>query len=161
MPSLNFGNNIESSYLFARREPGLFIEIYFPKRVLYQSAVIDALTAGVDGKKVKTYMKRNADRILSEFAEYPYVFDSLQYSKDYNPPHEITVEDVKERINIYENPFFGWSSYDVEGAFLSKSKKSIDDELTQIVRIIFRFESRHMEKAKKERCEHILRSIVS
>ena len=48
---------VPSTYVFARREPGLFIEIYFPKRIVYQTEIIEALSAGVDEKKVKKYLK--------------------------------------------------------------------------------------------------------
>lgn len=157
MPSLN----TSKEYLFARREPGLFIEIYFPKRVLYQDEIIKALTEGVKEDLVKDYMTKNATQLLDEFGEYPFVFDPLKYRRDYQPRQQISEEEVKERIAIYNNPFFGWSTYDTAGAFFSKRKKVIVDELTQIVRIIFRFESRHLKSAKKKSCEHIVRSIAS
>ncbi|OGZ65596.1 MAG: hypothetical protein A3C06_00670 [Candidatus Taylorbacteria bacterium RIFCSPHIGHO2_02_FULL_46_13] len=155
--------NPSNTYLFSRRELGLLIEIYFPKRVLYQSEIIDALSEGVDGEKVKGYLKRNIRELLSELAEYPFVLDPQKYGKRHRvDPTQITMEDAQRRMEMYKSPFFGWSSYNVEGAFLNTNKKGkfIDDELTQVVRIIFRFESKYLKNAKKKGCEHILRSIA-
>ena len=74
----------------------------------------------------------------------------------------VTVEEVRKRIQMYKNSFFGWSTYHVEGAFLTgKRKKTLDDELTQIMRIIFRFESKYQHVARKMGCWQILRSIAS
>ncbi len=61
---------------------------------------------------------------------------------------------------MYQNPFFGWSTYDMEGAFFNKEKKELQDELTQLVRIIFLFES-ELEVAKKKEYERIVQSVTS
>jgi hypothetical protein len=74
----------------------------------------------------------------------------------------ITIADVKKRIKIYENHFFGWSTYDVNGAFLNTNVKppELQDELVQIVRFIFQFESQ-LEITKKKGFEGIVQSITS
>ena len=61
---------------------------------------------------------------------------------------------------MYKNPFFGWSSYSVEGAFLNTEIKELQDELTQVVRVIFRFES-ELAIAKKKGYERIVQGITS
>lgn len=71
------------------------------------------------------------------------------------------MKDAHKRIDMYHNPFFGWSSYHVEGAFLTRKRKRLDDELTQIIRIIFRFESKYERHAQRKGCWQILRSIAS
>ena len=39
---------VAKTYLYALRHPGLFAEFYFPKRVVYQSEIIEALKDGVE-----------------------------------------------------------------------------------------------------------------
>lgn len=168
-----FQSTTPSPYLFSRRELGLLIEIYFPKRVLYQTEITQSLVGGVDEEEVKTYLKEFASELTVELAEYPFVLDPNKYVQKHRiDPSPISPEEAKKRMDKYESPFFGWSTHDVQGAFLSKKKKTkkltatekrkmIDDELTQIVRIIFLFESRYLKNAKKKGCEHIVRSIAS
>ncbi|MBI3337288.1 MAG: hypothetical protein HY005_01525, partial [Candidatus Staskawiczbacteria bacterium] len=61
---------------------------------------------------------------------------------------------------MYKNPFFGWSTYDVGGAFLNTETGELQDELVQIVRVIFSFES-ELAIAKKKGYERIVQSITS
>jgi hypothetical protein len=97
-----------------------------------------------------------------ELAEYPFVLDPQKFAKKHRmDPIPITKEEAQKRMDMYKNPFFGWSSYNVEGAFIGKNAKTkeIVDELTQVVRIMFRFKSKYLRNAKKKGCEHFLRSI--
>lgn len=149
---------VARTYLYTLRHPGVFAEFYFPKRVAYQSEIIDALKDGVDGAKVKIYLSRNARKLLKELAAYPYVLDPQRYTG--RKEKVIDVADIKKRIKMYKNPFFGWSTYDVGGAFLNSETKELQDELTQIVRVIFRFES-ELEIAKKKGYERIIQQSVS
>lgn len=158
-----FPKEITNTYLFSRRELGLLIEIYFPKRALYAPEVASSLLVGISEEKVKKYLKTYAKELTLELAEYPFVLDPQKYGKKQRmDPGPITEEEAKKRIDQYKNPFFGWSTYNVEGAFVTtrNKRKIIDDELTQVIRIIFRFESKYLKSAKKKGCEHIVRSVA-
>ena len=162
-----------SPYLFSRRELGLLIEIYFPKRVLYQTEIVQALIHGVDEERVRIYLKKFAQELTTEMAEYPFVLDPSKYAQKHRiDPSPIKTEEAKKRMDMYESPFFGWSTYDVEGSFLSKKKEKnkltprarrqmIFDELTQLGRIISLVERQYLKNARKKGCAHIVRSIAS
>ena len=66
---------VPRTYAFARREPGLFVEIFFPKRVLYQTEIVGALIDGLDKRNVKRYLKRHARDLIAELAVYPWPLD--------------------------------------------------------------------------------------
>ncbi|MGH2638476.1 MAG: hypothetical protein ACRDF4_04240 [Rhabdochlamydiaceae bacterium] len=157
---------VASTYLYTIRHPGVFAEFYFPKRVLYQSEIVEALKDGVEGSKVKKYLARNACKLLKELGAYPYVLDPQRYEG--RRTETISVADAKRRVEMYKNPFFGWSTYDVGGAFLNikvdeETKietRELQDELTQIIRVIHRFES-GLEITKKKGYERIVQSATS
>ncbi len=149
---------VAKTYLYTLRHPGLFAEFYFPKRVVYQSEIVDALKDGVEEKEVRKYLVKYAREFPKELAAYPYVLDPLRYEG--RRTKTISLADVKKRVEMYRNPFFGWSTYDVGGAFLNTETNELQDELTQIVRVIFRFES-ELEVAKKKGYEGIVQSITS
>ncbi|MEK7450879.1 MAG: hypothetical protein AAB662_03000, partial [Patescibacteria group bacterium] len=87
--------NTPSPYLFSRRELGLLIEIYFPKRVLYQTEIIESLIDGVDGDEVKIYLKEHAKQLTVELAEYPFVLDPNKYAQKHHiDPSPINPEEA-------------------------------------------------------------------
>ncbi len=149
---------VAKTYLYTLRHPGVFAEFYFPKRVVYQSEIVDALKDGVEESKVKKYLLEYAREFSKELAAYPYVLDPQRYVG--RKTETISLVDVKKRVEMYRNPFFGWSTYDVGGAFLNTKTKELQDELTQIVRVIFRFES-ELAAANKEGYERIVQGITS
>ena len=149
---------IARTYLYTLRHPGLFAEFYFPKRIVYQSDIVTALEDGVDELRVKKYLSGCARELLKELAAYPYMLDPQRYAG--RRAETISVADIKKRVEMYRNPFFGWSSYSVEGAFLNTEIKELQDELTQVVRVIFRFES-ELAIAKKKGYERIVQGITS
>ena len=151
---------VARTYLYTLRHPGVFAEFYFPKRVVYQSEIVDALKDGVNEKEVKKYLLEYAREFPKELAAYPYVLDPQRYIG--RKTETISLADVKKRVGMYRNPFFGWSTYSVEGAFLNTNVKpnELQDELTQIVRVIHRFES-ESAVAKKKGYERIVQSITS
>ena len=157
---------VSKTYLYTLRHPGVFAEFYFPKRVDYQAEIVTALKQGVNEKEVKRYLLEFASEFPKELAAYPYVLDPQRYEG--RKTETVTLSDVKKRIEMYKNPFFGWSTHDVAGAFLNikidkktkRETRELQDELTQIVRIIFRFES-ELEFAKKKSYERIVQSVTS
>lgn len=149
---------VARTYVYTLRHPGLFAEFYFPKRVVYQSEIVEALKDGVEEREVKKYLKTYARDLLKELAVYPYVLDPQRYEG--RKEEMVSVADIKKRIEMYRNPFFGWSTYGVEGAFLNTDVGELQDELTQVVRVIFRFES-DLPTAKNKGTERIVQSITS
>jgi len=151
---------VAKSYRHNVVNSGAFVELYFPKRVAYQAEVVKALDEGVHGETVKAYLEKSASKLLKELAVYPVVLDPERYTG--GRTETLTVADVKRRIEKYENHFFGWSTYSVEGAFLNTHVKPpiLQDELVQVVRVIFQFESK-LEVTKEKGAEGIIQSIVS
>ncbi|MBI3332389.1 hypothetical protein HYZ99_05555, partial [Candidatus Peregrinibacteria bacterium] len=78
---------------------------------------------------------------------------------------QLTLKDAKERIEMFQSSFMGWSTYSVDGVFFSKKDGSMYEEATQVIRIMFRFvETKPYKKLEKEArkagCTDVLRSIV-
>jgi hypothetical protein len=151
---------VAKRYCYNLVSPGIFVELYFPKRVAYQAEVVTALREAVAGDTVKDYLKSYASDLPDELAAYPAVLDPKRYAG--KRTETLTVEDVHRRIAMYQNHFFGWSTYSVEGAFLNThvNPHMLQDELVQIVRLIFRFESR-LDAAKAKGTQGIVQGIVS
>lgn len=148
------------SYVSHLGNRGIFAEIYFPKKIVRQGTIFDTLRDGFNENRVKKYLSDNVVFLLHELREYPDLFDPNQYKrtrsriKRYVP----TKEDAKKRIKDYSSPFHGWSLYQVEGVFFEKGK--IDEELIQVLRIMFKFESSYDELASQEGCFDVLRSMI-
>jgi hypothetical protein len=121
---------------------------------LYQEFGISELTE----EKVKKYLKECARRLLTELADYPSILDPGRYEG--KKKEALNVTDVKKRIEMFKSPFFGWSTYSVEGAFLNTRTGELQDELTQIVRVIHRFDS-DLAEAKKKEYGRVVQSITS
>ena len=149
---------VAKTYLYTLRHPGVFAEFYFPKRVAYQSEIVEALEQGVNESKVKKYLLWYAREFPKELGAYPYILDPQRYTG--RKTETISLADVKKRVEMYKNPFFGWSTYDAGGAFLNRDTKELQDELTQLIRVIFLFESK-LEVARKKGYEQIVQSITS
>ena len=98
---------VAKTYLYTLRHPGVFAEFYFPKRVDYQSEIVEALKDGVKEKEVKEYLLDYASEFPKELAAYPYVLDPQRYEG--RKTETISPVDVKKRVEMYKNPFFGWS----------------------------------------------------
>ena len=156
-------------YVFNRGRRAILAEVHFPKRVIYQSQIFDALKKGLDEEIVKSYLSTNIGDIMQEMQEYTLLFDPLQYQRRRFPRQiSISEEQAKQRIALYQSHFRGWSMYEVDGVYLNETPEKlhlpilerIDDERTQILRLIFRLESIHEETAKAERCYDVLEAIM-
>jgi len=64
-----------------------------------------------------------------------------------------------KRIDMYASPFKGWSMYEVDGMFFNGRGK-VYKERTQVIRLLFRFGSSYVSKAKAYNCSDVLRSIL-
>jgi hypothetical protein len=96
-------------------EPGLFMEIYLPKKAEFQPLLYDTLTAGFDLTKVRAHFRSKAKKIRRFMNRN----QKLQHFSAY-------------RINCFGNVFSGYSLYEVDGTFEGGAQ-----ERTQIVRVIF------------------------
>ena len=148
----------EKVYFFNSSERGLFVEIYFPKRGAYYGAIFGALRKGYDESVVKKYLRENADDLINEFQAFPDLFKPSRYiaTKFSRTPPSV---EALERIGMYKSPFRGWSTQSVDGVFFDGQGKPIE-EATQVVRVIFRFESSFAKQAIDEGCHDVLRAIL-
>lgn len=94
---------VPPSYMFTRGERALFVEIYFPRKTVYQDAIFTALKEGVDEEKVKGYFRDEIGPLLIELEEYPHLFDPGYYRLARAPrrAREPTQEEALERIAMY------------------------------------------------------------
>lgn len=163
MPELN------KSYYFHSSERGMYIEIYFPKRAAYYGTIFDALRDGYYEDKVKQYLRENVRQLINEFQAFPDLFSPHRYTR--KPSRALpTQEEALQRIEMYKSPFNGWSIYDVSGVWFEKEKVvennaevekvKMIEETTDIVRVMFRFESSFAQLAIDAGCFDVLRAIV-
>jgi|SRR3972149_5247892 len=148
-------------YEFQRGYRGVFAEIYFPKKVVHQGTIFNALREGYYENKVKDYLCLNIDTLLEELQDYPDLFDPDQYKFDKPIQGAIIIgpKEAKERIDKYRSPFKGWSLYQVDGVFFDEEDNLIE-EATQVVRVIFRYESPLAQEAVSAGCKDVLRSMM-
>lgn len=149
-------------YVFMRGRRSILAEVLFPKRVSYQREVLAALEEGLDEDAVKVYLSDTANlpSIMQEMSEYPQLFDPLQYERTAAvEPLIITIKHARQRIDTYRSHFYGWSMYAVEGMFVGRRRR-LDEELTQVVRLIFRLESRYEREAKRRGCYDVLEALM-
>jgi hypothetical protein len=153
------------SYEFEPGKRSIFAEIYFPKKIAYQGAIFKALRRGLNEKLVRGELVDFAQLLLeTELSVYPHWFDPERYKTTELRTKRPTVEQAKERMAMYASPFYGWSMYEVDGVFLSTRKRrgnrQIDEERTQVVRLIFAFNHRVEKRATKAGHLDVYRAIL-
>lgn len=149
----------ETRYVLGRSERAIFGEIYFPKRAAYQGTIFNALRHGHDEHTVKKYLQDNAEDLLEELGQFPRLFDPHYYETTKLKKVSLTVEGARERFGMYQSSFRGWSTYSVDGVFFDREGRMYE-EATQVVRMMFRFESSFTAQADNTRCSDVLRSIL-
>ena len=104
-------------------DSGIFVEIYLPKKSVFQGTLFDTLTNGFDIQKIKSHFRNNKkkNKIRELLKNYRI--------NDY----------TDEMINSFPGIFCGYSMYEVDGVFYSSDKKAYE-ETTQIIRLISRLE---------------------
>ena len=161
-------NAVSQSLISYEFEPGkrsIFAEIYFPKKVAYQGAIFRALEKGLNEESTRKKLEEYAQLLLeTELSVYPHWFDPNRYTSTELRKERPTIEEAKQRMAMYKSPFHGWSMYEVDGVFLSKRKKygqrQIDEERTQIIRLIFVFNNRAEKQATKKGHLDVYRAIL-
>ena len=155
-------------YRFTRGRRAIVAEVHFPKKVEYQSPIFLALRAGLEEQGVKDYLSEHIEPVMQEMEEYLQLFDPRQYERTRMPSRlNISPEDARQRIAMYQSHFKGWSGYEVDGTYLNEPeerlrmpfRERIDEERTQIIRLIFRLESAYEPVAKTERCYDVLEAL--
>jgi len=141
--------------VLATRPAGIFTEIYCPRRVAAQGTIFTALQEGYQGDNVKMYLKGCIGELIQELSEHWHILDPNPEWKRVKP----TPEKVAERIEMYQSPFFGWSNYVVDGVFWGRDDKMIE-EATQVIRLIFQFESSFVQEARDVGCNDVLRAMI-
>ncbi len=149
----------EISYVFSPSNQGSFFEIYFPKRAAYYGTIFDALRLGYEEDTVKEYLRVNVVELLDEFKLLPDLFNPHRYTMAKIRQEPVSEQEALERIATYKSYFRGWSTLSVDGVFFD-SKGNMIEEATQIVKIIFRFESSFKQQAIDENCFDVLRAIL-
>lgn len=151
-----------SPYKFTRGQRGIFAEVYFPKKVVYQGEIFEALEDGLKEKLVREHLTINLRSILEEMAEYPQIFDPNQYTRTnlVDPLYHPSALEALRRIDQYISPFHGWSMYEVDGVFRNEVTGQLDDERTQVIRLIFRFEDPLKALAKEAGCYDVFEALM-
>lgn len=99
------------------------------------------------------------DFLLKELKDYWDLFNPYCYVAGTKPPaNESTRDMALKRIAMYQSYFKGWSMYEVDGVW--KANGRMDEERTQIIRIMFRLPSKYTQMAKDADCEDVLRSML-
>lgn len=153
------------SYEFEPGKRSIFAEIYFPKKVAYQGAIFRALEDGLSEEYVRRELVGLAKLLLeSELSVYPHWFDPDRYTLRQPRSGVPTLGEAEKRMTMYKSPFHGWSMYEVDGVFLSKRKRhgrlQVDEERTQVIRLIFVFNDRSEKRAIKAGHLDVYRAIL-
>ncbi|MDP3735539.1 MAG: hypothetical protein Q8R39_03880 [bacterium] len=128
-------------YRFRMSERAIYAEIFFPKKVVYMSRIYLALEASLKESVVKRDLTTNAASLLVELQDYTNLFDPNQYRRTHPRTTAITVAEAHQRIARYRSVIAGWSIYEVDGVYRNPRRDQPDDELTQVVRLVFRPEN--------------------
>ena len=152
-----------TSYVYRRGQHGIFSEVYFPRRVAAQGTIFTTLQEGHEESIVKEYLSIHAEKLLEEIKEYQQMFDPHQYDeKRKKKQAPFSVEGARERIAMYKSPFYGWSNYVVDGVFWGKKEgqERMIEEATQLIRMMFLFDSTFTERARTVQCQDVLRAMI-
>jgi len=116
---------INPPYKFQRGEPGIFVEIYLPKKASFQGTLYDTLVNGFEVQKVINHFKtrEKAEGIKDLLERYR---DSVEFLNN------------ESDIDAFPQVLHGYTMYEVEGVYYKSSKQRIQSELTQVVRIMFK-----------------------
>ncbi len=111
-------------YNFNTAEPGIFVEIYLPKKSYFQGTLYRCLTEGFKLKVVKEFLEGNEKRVREMFS-----------------PESTYLNGYSARVSRMRGVFTGYSLYEVDGVFKGDGDSPPFEERTQVVRIMFRPES--------------------
>lgn len=142
-----------------RSQRGIFAEVYFPRRVATQGTIFNALEEGYSEAKVKKYLEGHVGVLLQELQYFHHLFDSQWFDVPERRRRKPTKEEALARIASYTSPFSGLSNYVVDGVFFGEGGVMIE-EATQVVRLMFRFDSSYASIASEAQCHDVLRAML-
>jgi hypothetical protein len=118
-------------YVFQRGVPGIYAEIYLPKKTGFQGPLYSALTEG-----------RNPDIIRKHFASYKNRIKEI-LRKDW-PQLESRLNDdfINTLADNIRDIYIGYSMYEVDGVFFSQGSEDPFEERTQVIRLMFEYKIR-------------------
>jgi len=153
------------TYPFRPSDQGSFFEVYIPKRAAYYGTIFNALRYGYEEAIVKKYLRESVAHLLVEFKSLPDLFNPQRYTEAEIRQEPVTEQEARERIEMYKSHFKGWSIHAVDGVWFNEKKGSKDygksfEEATQVIRIMFRYESPFEKKAIDTGCFDVLRAIL-
>jgi hypothetical protein len=150
-----------SRHVLGSNDAGISTEIYFPKKAAYQGAIFDALREGFFEKEVIGYLLANADFLVDELRDWSEILNPRKYAGAITTPAgRHTPEEARTRIAMYRSVFKGYSVYTVDGVFFSQETQTVYEEATQIVRLMFRFESELEGQAQETPYKDMVRSLI-
>lgn len=111
-----------TGYEFHFGDPGLFVELYLPKKAQYQGALYDALTSGLNLSLVKNHLREKRTAV-----------------QEFLRPIRRLANYTDEQIEALAPVFQGYSMYEVDGVFRGGSTESPTpvEERTQVIRLMF------------------------
>jgi hypothetical protein len=150
------------SYVFDPGNRSIFAEIFLPRRISLQGALYDTLENGLNYEMVKEYLVNKAKTLQSHYLKaYEEWFDPTRYGYQNRPGFVSTGNPAEDRVQRCKRVFFGWSTYELSGVFLKKNMRDIDEEQTQVIRIIFKYDvPKELRDAKSRKYPEVLRAIL-
>lgn len=114
-------------YSMSGYELGTYMEIYLPKKTIYQPFLFSVLTAGFDIEHVKKHFLSQSRR--------PAIAKFLHG----NPNNPLWLEYSDAFVSELRAFFYGYSMYEVDGVFKgSETTQPVIEERTQVLRLLFR-----------------------
>lgn len=109
-------------YRFTHAVPGIYAELYLPKKSIYQGVLYDTLSNGFRFERLKEHLldEQNRPQIREMFAEYSSLADYTD-----------------ERVQAMEPFSWGYSMYEVDGVFYSADRDVVMEERSQVIRVMF------------------------
>jgi len=150
------------SYVFDAGNRSIFAEIFLPKRISLQGTLYETLEDGLNYDKVKNYLVQQAISLKRDYLKaYAEWFDPARYGYKDKPGVKSLSDPAKDRVRRCKRVFFGWSTYEVSGVFLKKNMRDIDEEQTQIIRIVFKYDiPKELKGARSGKYPEVLRAIL-
>ncbi|HEV8666547.1 MAG TPA: hypothetical protein VN665_01720 [Candidatus Paceibacterota bacterium] len=129
------------SYVFDPGDRSILAEIFLPKRISLQGTLYQTLEDGLNYSEVKKYLVTQAASLKQDYLKaYAEWFEPTRYGYKNKRGVKSSGNPARDRVRRCKRVFFGWSTYEVNGVFLKKNMRDIDEEQTQVIRIIFKYE---------------------
>jgi hypothetical protein len=106
----------QTHYEFFDDHPGLFLEIYLPKKAQFQPLLFRVLNEGFDLRKVRAHFRSSKSQ------------DIRRFLRRHRELRNFSLTEIKN----FQRVFSGYSLYEVDGTFEGNIQ-----ERTQVVRVIF------------------------